>query len=91
MPERSQATVKKLDLLGMTLLICWLTLLIVALNLGGDAYPWASSVTISLFAAAGCAFAAFVIAENYATHPVIPMGLFVTWHSRNVPIITGKY
>ena len=70
-------------------LITWLTLLIVALNMGGDSYAWNSPVIIGLLAGTGAAFVAFVVAENYATNPVVPMGLFVRWASRNVPIMTG--
>ena len=74
----------------MGLIISWLTLFIIALNLGGDAYAWGSPVIIGLFVGAGCAFIAFIVAENYATNPVVPMGLFVSWKTRNVPIMTGK-
>ncbi|KAI0339236.1 hypothetical protein BDW22DRAFT_1336511 [Trametopsis cervina] len=63
-------------------------LLIVALNLGGDAYAWSSPVIIGLFSGAGVAFIAFIVAENYATNPVVPLGLYVKWASRNVPIMT---
>ena len=74
----------------MGFLVSWLTLLIVALNLAGDAYAWSSPIVIGLFAGTGVAFLAFVVAENKASHPVVPMGLFVSWKYRNVPIITSK-
>ncbi|KAF7795452.1 hypothetical protein EIP86_006613 [Pleurotus ostreatoroseus] len=83
-----RTTIRSLDLLGMGLIISWLTLFIIALNLGGDAYAWGSPVIIGLFVGAGCAFIAFIVAENYATNPVVPMGLFVSWKTRNVPIMT---
>ncbi|KAI0777913.1 major facilitator superfamily domain-containing protein [Irpex lacteus] len=72
----------------MGLLVTWLTLLIIALNLGGDAYPWGSPVIIGLFVGAGVAFAAFILAEKYAMKPVVPLGLYKKWASRNVPIMT---
>lgn len=92
-PAPSHATdirtaIRSLDLFGMGFLVSWLTLLIVALNLAGDAYAWSSPVIIGLFAGTGAAFLAFVIAENRALHPVVPMRLFVSWKYRNVPIIT---
>lgn len=72
----------------MGLLVAWLTLLTVALNLGGDAYAWDSSVIIGLFVGTGVAFIAFVVAEKYAANPVVPLGLYTKWATRNVPIMT---
>lgn len=80
--------IQKIDVLGMSSLIASLTLLIVALNIGGDAYPWASKIIIGLFVGSGCAFCSFVAAENFATFPVVPMGLFASLKWRNVPIMT---
>lgn len=77
--------------MGMTLLIISLTLLIVALNLGGEARPWRSPTIIGLFAGAGGAFCAFIFAERSATYPVVPMGLFSSLKWRNVPIISGMW
>ena len=74
----------------MSLLIASITLLIVALNIGGDAYPWDSKVVIGLFVGSGCGFCSFVVVENFATFPVLPMGLFASLKWRNVPIMTGK-
>ena len=88
-PTDIRATLRSLDLFGMGSLITWLTLLIVSLNMGGDSYAWNSPVIIGLLAGTGASFVAFVAAENYATNPVVPMGLFVRWASRNVPIMTG--
>lgn len=79
-----------MDLFGMSFLVIWLTLLIVALNLGGDAYAWNSPVIIGLLAGTGASFIAFLVAENKASHPVVPMGFFASWKYRNIPIITGK-
>ncbi|KIP03645.1 hypothetical protein PHLGIDRAFT_110595 [Phlebiopsis gigantea 11061_1 CR5-6] len=79
---------RSMDLFGMTFLVVWITLLIVALNLGGDAYAWNSPVIIGLLAGTGTSFIAFLVAENKASHPVVPMGLFASWKYRNVPIIT---
>lgn len=83
-----KSAIRELDLLGMGFLVSWLTLLIIALNLGGDAYAWNSPVIIGLFAGAFVAFVAFVLAERYAAKPVVPLGLYVRWASRNVPIMT---
>lgn len=76
--------------MGMSLLVASLTLLIVALNLGGDAYTWDSKITIGLFVGSACSFIGFIVAENFATLPVIPMELFVSLKWRNVSIMTGE-
>lgn len=83
-----RSALRTLDLLGMGFLVTWLTLLIVALNLGGGAYPWSSPVIIGLFAGFGLTLIAFILAEKYAANPVVPLGLYVKWASRNVPIMT---
>jgi hypothetical protein len=72
----------------MGLLVTWLTLLIVALNIGGDAYAWNSPVIIGLLAGAAIAFFAFLLAEKYAANPVVPLGLYASWALRNIPIMT---
>ncbi|KAI0074808.1 MFS general substrate transporter [Panus rudis PR-1116 ss-1] len=72
----------------MIVLITSLTLLIIALNLGGEARPWKSPTIIGLFAGAGGAFLAFVFAEKSAKYPVVPMGLFASMKWRNVPLMT---
>ncbi|KAH8091402.1 major facilitator superfamily domain-containing protein [Cristinia sonorae] len=90
-PSRSlnlRYAAKNLDTLGMFMLITNLTLLIVALNLGGEAYPWNSPVIIGLLVGAGVALLAFVYAESLATYPILPLALFVRLKWRNVPLMT---
>ncbi|THH28783.1 hypothetical protein EUX98_g5404 [Antrodiella citrinella] len=70
-------TMKNLDTLGMFMLIANLTLLIVALNLGGDSYAWSSLTVIGLLVASCVSLAAFIYAESLATNLVIPLRLFV--------------
>ncbi|CAL1697219.1 unnamed protein product [Somion occarium] len=79
---------RNLDVMGMMMLITSLTLLIISLNLGGEARPWKSPTIIGLFAGAGGAFLAFIFAERSATHPVVPISLFTDLKWRNVPIMT---
>ncbi|TCD62518.1 hypothetical protein EIP91_006767, partial [Steccherinum ochraceum] len=90
-PSRSvnlRYAAKNLDTIGMLMLVVNLTLLIVALNLGGDAYAWDSPVVIGLLVGSGVALIGFVYAEKFATYPVLPLGLFVRMEWRNVPIMT---
>lgn len=75
----------------MTMLISTLTFLVIALNSGGQAFPWDSPTVIGMFCAAAVSIIAFIIAENHAHLPVAPMGLFVQWQWRNVPIIIGTW
>jgi Fungal trichothecene efflux pump (TRI12) len=84
-----RATFAKLDFTGMIMLMSTLSFLIVALNLGGQAFAWNSPVIIGMFCAAVVSFIAFVVAENYAKMPVAPLALFVQWQWRNVPLILG--
>ena len=79
-----------MDLVGMSLMIGWLSLLIVALNMGGDTFAWNSPVIIGLLVGTGVGFVAFVFAEIRASRPVVPMNLFVSWRWRNVPIMSGR-
>ena len=81
--------VKNLDTFGMFMLVTNLTLLIVALNIGGDAYAWNSPQVIGLLAGSAVALIGFIYAERVATYPILPLGLFVKLEWRNVPIMTG--
>jgi hypothetical protein len=58
-------------------MIILISTLVVALNLGGQAFAWNSPTIIGMFCAAAVSFVAFVIAENYAKMPVAPLTLFV--------------
>ncbi|KDQ12764.1 hypothetical protein BOTBODRAFT_34222 [Botryobasidium botryosum FD-172 SS1] len=81
--------VTQVDLWGMLTLIVSLTLLIVALNLGGQARSWDSSIIIGLFVGAFVSFMVFIgIEARVAVNPVVPVSLFTQWEKRNVPIMT---
>lgn len=79
-----------MDLMGMTMLIGTLSFLVIGLNSGGQVAPWNSPMIIGMFTAAAASFVLFVIAEKYAKLPVAPLGLFVQWKWRNVPIMMGR-
>ncbi|KAI0075681.1 MFS general substrate transporter [Panus rudis PR-1116 ss-1] len=70
-----------LDLTGMFMLMSSLSLLIVALNIGGEARPWDSPTIIGLFSGCGVSFLAFLVAEKYAKYPLVPLSLFVIGNS----------
>ncbi|KAG5637006.1 hypothetical protein H0H81_006150 [Sphagnurus paluster] len=77
----------RLDFAGMLTLIATLAFLVVALNLGGQSLPWGSPTIIGMFVAAGVSFVLFIVVERYSVQPVAPLGLFVSWRWRNVPLI----
>lgn len=72
----------------MFTLVSSLTLLVVALNLGGHSFAWNSSTVIGLLVGAFVAFVIFIVVERrVAVNPVIPVHLFTRWERRNVPIM----
>jgi len=78
-----------LDMGGITLLIAFLSMLIVALNVGGQSSPWDSPLVIGMFVGSGVSFVLFVIVEDrWAKNPIAPMQLFKRWKWRNVPLMT---
>jgi len=83
-----RGAIKSLDAVGMMMIVTSLSLLIVALNLGGDAFLWNASVTIGLFVGSAVSFVLFIVSERHAAYPVVPMSLFGMIKFRNVPIMT---
>lgn len=66
----------RIDYLGAALITGALTLLILGLLEGGDAWAWDSPTSLAIFAGGGILFAAFLVRERYAAEPVIPLALF---------------
>ncbi|WP_225728598.1 MULTISPECIES: MDR family MFS transporter [unclassified Nocardia] len=64
------------DHAGIALVALATTCLILALEWGGQEYPWGSRTIIGLFIGAAVLFVAFVVAELRAKEPMLPMGLF---------------
>ncbi|PVU87131.1 hypothetical protein BB559_006207 [Furculomyces boomerangus] len=74
--------VKKIDFLGMLLFLIGLTLILLALNLGGVSFPWKSPLVVSFFIVGFIILCIFVLVEmKFAVQPIIPMYLF---RNRNV-------
>ncbi|MDN3242698.1 MDR family MFS transporter [Glycomyces tritici] len=65
-----------IDYLGLILVAAGTTLLILALEWGGDDYAWDSGVILGMFAGAGVAIVLFVVVERRAAEPILPMALF---------------
>jgi len=73
---KGQRTTPKIDYLGAILLSVSLTALVLATTLGGRSYPWGDPIILGLIAAAIAAMVAFVIVEQKAAEPILPMSLF---------------
>lgn len=65
-----------IDYLGAMLIAVATTAIVLVCTWGGAAYGWASPQILGLIAAAAVAGALFVLVENRAAQPIIPMGLF---------------
>ena len=65
-----------LDYWGALLLSGAIVALLIALLQGGETYGWTGVETISLFATSAILLVLFVLQENRATEPVIPLSLF---------------
>jgi EmrB/QacA subfamily drug resistance transporter len=66
----------RIDWLGMCTLLGWTILLVFALEMGGRDYAWGSPVIVGALATSVVLFVAFVVAEQRATEPLIPLSLF---------------
>lgn len=66
----------KVDYAGASLLATGVVSLLLATVWGGIDYPWGSWQIISLFATSVVASLLFVVRENYAKEPIIPLSLF---------------
>ena len=76
---------KRLDYPGALTLVFALTTLLLAINWGGQTFPWSSPVIISLFTSFAVFLVAFVLIECYlSVEPIVPMHLLKI---RNVSLI----
>ncbi|MBF6171741.1 MDR family MFS transporter [Nocardia blacklockiae] len=64
------------DYAGIALVAIGVSCLILALEWGGQEYPWGSATIIGLFAAALVLLTGFVLVERRAAEPMLPMHLF---------------
>ena len=66
----------KIDYLGGVLLTVSLTLIILAVLEGGQAWAWNSPQSIAAFAAGAVVLAAFIVVETRAAEPILPLWVF---------------
>jgi MFS family permease len=71
--ERHQIDI---DFLGATVLTAGMTLSILAILGGGQAWAWNSASSVSCFTIGGVLLVAFVLIERRAAEPILPLWLF---------------
>jgi EmrB/QacA subfamily drug resistance transporter len=63
----------RVDYLGAVLLTSGMTLVLLGILEGGQAWAWRSPVSIAVFAGGAALLVAFVLAERRAAEPILPM------------------
>jgi EmrB/QacA subfamily drug resistance transporter len=76
MPKMSHAAKGRIDFIGAALIIATVVPFLLALTFGGHTYPWISPVVLGLFGAAALGLVLYVIAERFASDPILPLDLF---------------
>ena len=66
----------KIDWWGAILLVAGVSCILLATQLGGSTYPWASWQIIGLFVLGALVLAGFALREAVAPEPILPLGLF---------------
>jgi EmrB/QacA subfamily drug resistance transporter len=85
MPKMSHTPKGKVDVLGAVLIVATFVPLLLALTFGGHSHPWGSPVVLGLFAVSATGLVLYVIAERFASDPILPLSLF-----RNRTFWTGN-
>lgn len=76
MPALGQGRGGRIDWLGALLTLTSFSPLLLALSWGGHDYPWSSPRVLGLFAVSAVSLALFVVVEQRATEPILPLDLF---------------
>jgi EmrB/QacA subfamily drug resistance transporter len=76
MPSVASRLKPVIDYLGVAFVGVGAAALVLATSWGGTTYAWGSPTIIGLFAGAVVAFVVFVLVENRAAEPILPMRLF---------------
>ncbi|HEY8573484.1 MDR family MFS transporter [Phenylobacterium sp.] len=76
MPRMSHQARGKIDFVGAVLIIATFVPLLLALTFGGHTHPWTSPTVLGLFAGAAVGLVLYVVAERYASDPILPLELF---------------
>ncbi|PZQ89868.1 MAG: MFS transporter [Leifsonia xyli] len=74
--ERLEKRAHRIDYAGAALLTLSLTLLLLGVLEGGNAWEWASPVSFTVFGAGLALLVAFVLVERRVSEPVLPLWVF---------------
>ncbi|MBN9101571.1 MAG: MFS transporter [Pseudonocardia sp.] len=74
--ETVQRRERRIDYLGSVLLTSGMTLLILGVLEGGQAWAWDSAASVTVFAAGAALLVAFGVAERRAADPILPPWVF---------------
>lgn len=74
--EKVERRARRIDYAGAVLITGALTLIILGLLEGGDAWAWASPTSVAIFVGGILLLGAFIIRERYAAAPIVPLMLF---------------
>jgi len=74
--EKIDKRAHRLDIAGAALLTSGLSLVILAVLEGGQAWDWDSIPSIAAFAVGGALLAVFVLVERRAAEPILPLWVF---------------
>lgn len=74
--ESVQRRKNRIDYLGAVLLTSGMTLILLGILEGGQAWAWRSPTSIAVFAVGAALLVAFVFAERRAAEPVLPLWVF---------------
>jgi MFS family permease len=75
MPALTHRRPGKIDFIGAGLIIITFTPLLLALGWAGRDYAWGSPVIVGLFALSAIGLATFVVAERFASNPILDLHL----------------
>lgn len=76
MPKMSHAAKGRIDVVGAALIIATVVPFLLALTFGGHKYPWISPQVLGLFGAAAVGLVLYIVAERFASDPILPLDLF---------------
>jgi EmrB/QacA subfamily drug resistance transporter len=76
MPKMSHAAKGRIDFVGAGLIIATVVPFLLALTFGGSQHAWVSPMVLGLFGAAAAGLVLYVIAERFASDPILPLDLF---------------
>lgn len=76
LPSVARRVSHAIDYAGSALLAVSLSGIVLVTDVGGSAYPWNSTVVLSMIAVTATALVLFLFAERRAKEPVLPLRLF---------------